>query len=131
MKNPRSIFFDLDGTLLDGSGLRQSIARTCARIADGRPDLDATVLVEANGNVWQSYWPEVEASWNLGGMSGASVSLEVWRSTLRACGCSDESVARLALETHLQHEREAHRLFDDVRDALERLRRARCRSRRG
>lgn len=125
MRTPRSVFFDLDGTLLDGSGLRESIARTCASIAARQPGLDAARLVEANGNTWRSYWPEVEAHWTLGALDGASVSLEVWRRTLRSCGCDDESLAKLALQTHLQHEREAHRLFDDVRDVLERLRRAR------
>jgi putative hydrolase of the HAD superfamily len=125
MRPGRAIFFDLDGTLLDGNGLRESIARTCTGIAAGQPGLDAARLVEANGKAWQSYWPEVEAKWMLGALDGASVSLEVWRRTLRACGCDDESVARLALQTHFQHERETHRLFDDVRDLIEGLRQAR------
>src|SRR5512134_1365165 len=98
----RAVFFDLDGTLLDGSGLRESIARTCAAIAERLPGVDAARLVEANGAAWRSYWPEAEAGFTLGTLDGASVSLEAWRRTLRACGCSDESVARLALATHLR-----------------------------
>jgi len=125
MKPARAVFFDLDETLLDGSGMRESIVRSCAKIAASRAGLDAARLVEANGNVWRSYWPEIEDKWTLGALDGASVSLEAWRRTLRACGCDDESVAMLALRTHLQHERESYRLFDDARDAITSLRRAR------
>ena len=118
----RAVFFDLDETLLDGSSLRESIARTCAAIAESHPGLDAARLLDANGEVWRSYWPEVESHWTVGTLDGASVSLEAWRRTLRACGCGDDSVARLALQTHGQYERESQRLFDDVHDVIETLR---------
>ena len=51
-------------------------------------------------------------------MSGAAVSLEAWRGTLLACGRDDESLVRLAGETHSQYARNALRLFDDVKELL-------------
>lgn len=124
MKPVQALFFDLDGTLLDGSRSQESIARTCERIAASQQGLDAARLVEANSEVWKSYWSEVEDQWTLGALDGASVSLEAWRRTLRACGCSVESVARLAFQIHQQLGREAHRLFDDVRELFASVRRA-------
>src|SRR5438876_2981524 len=100
MKAVQALFFDLDDTLLDGSGLQASIVQTCGKVAANQPGLDAARLVEANSKVWQGYWPEVEDKWTLGTLDGASLSLEAWRRTLRACGCNDESLARLALQTH-------------------------------
>ncbi len=125
MKPVRALFFDLDATLLDGSGLQESIVRTCGKIAASQPGLDAARLLEANSEVWQRYWPEVEDKWTLGALDGASVSLEAWRRTLWACGCNEEAMAQLASQTHGQLAREAHRLFDDVRELFTELRRAR------
>jgi len=116
MKPVQALFFDLDGTLLDGSGNQEAIQRTCREIASAQPGLDAARLLEANTEVWRRYWPEVEDNWTLGVLDGATVSLEAWRRTLSACGCNDESLARLARETHGQHRREAFRLFDDVQE---------------
>lgn len=97
MKSPQALFLDLDETLLDGSRFQESIIRTCDKIAISRPGLDAVRLVDANSKVWLGYWPEVEQKWTLGTLDGASVSFEVWRRTLQACGCNDEPMTRLAL----------------------------------
>jgi|SRR3990172_2563967 len=118
MKALKALFFDLDETLLDGRGKREAILRTCSKIAGSRPGLDATRLLQANTEVWQCYWPEVEDKWTLGTLEGKTVSLEAWRRTLRACGCQDEVVAQLARDTHWQNRRETLRLFDDVQDLL-------------
>ena len=125
MKPFQALSFDLDETLLDGSGLRDSIIRTCGTIAASHPKLGAARLVEANGEIWPGYWRTIEEKWTLGALDGASVSLGAWRLTLRACGCNDESIARLASETHLQLGREAHRLFDDVRELFASAKKAR------
>jgi putative hydrolase of the HAD superfamily len=114
----RALFFDLDETLLDGSGHQGAILRTCSRIASAQPGLDAHRLVEANGEVWQRYWPQVADKWTLGVLDGINVSLEDWRRTLRACGCNDDSMARLARETYSQYRRESLRLFDDVHELI-------------
>ena len=128
VKPPLAVSFDLDETLLDGSGLRESIIQACGEIAASHPALDPAQLVDANSHVWQQYWPEVEARWTLGSLTGASLSLEAWRRTLHACGCTDEAVAKFAAKIHGQLAREALRLFDDVRQFMEVLRRAQLRS---
>lgn len=110
----QAVFFDLNDTLLDGSGDQDAILRTCRSIASAQPGLDADQLLVANGEVWQRYWPEVADKWTLGVLDGESVSLEAWRRTLRICGCNDDSVARRARETYSQCHRESLRLFDDV-----------------
>jgi len=114
MKPLEALFLDLDGTLLDGSGYCESIVRTCGRIAADRPELDATRLVDANAAVWVSCWPGAQDKWMLGALDGACVSLEVWRRTLQACGCNDESAAQLAARIHRQPGSETYRLFFDV-----------------
>ena len=125
MKPVRALSFDLDETLLDGSSLQESIVRACETIAASQPELEAARLVEANGAIWQTYWPEVEDKWTLGLLDSESLSLEAWRRTLRACGCNDESIAGLAARTHRNLGREAHRLFDDVRELFTSLKTAR------
>ena len=80
--------------------------------------LDANKLLEANGKAWQSYWPQVEKKWTLGSLSGADLSLEVWRRTLLEFGRDDEHLARLALETHTQNRRKTLRLFDDAQETI-------------
>jgi HAD superfamily hydrolase (TIGR01549 family) len=114
---PQALFFDLDDTLLDNSGIPQSVARTCDSIA-GEFDLDAADLLQTNAEVWREYWPTVEESCWLGRIDGFAVSLEAWRRTLRKCGCSDERAVQLAFEQHQRFGREAHCLFDDARDLL-------------
>ncbi len=112
-----AVTFDLDDTLLDGAATREAIARTCDLIA-ATARLDAARLAETNRKVWQALWPEVEDSWTLGRMDGAAVTLEAWRRTLRTCGRDDESLAAFTTQIHLQHAREAMRLFDDVEELL-------------
>ncbi|MEX2246377.1 MAG: HAD family hydrolase [Dehalococcoidia bacterium] len=122
MKALQAVFFDLDQTLLDGSGSREAIRRTCTNIAASRSALSAAQLLEANTEVWQRYWPEVENKWTLGALDGRAMSLEAWRRTLRACGCDDESLALHARDMHWRNGREALRLFDDARELLTLLR---------
>ncbi len=116
MKPVKALFFDLNGTLLDGSGLQEAILRTCGEIAAARPGLDAVRLLEANSEVWRAYWPEAEERWTLGVLNGAAVSLEAWSRALRVCGCDDDSLARLARDTFWRHQRESIRLFDDAQE---------------
>jgi putative hydrolase of the HAD superfamily len=118
VKAPRALCFDLDGTLLDGSGNPDAIARACARIADATDGLTGPELHQANNDVWLAYWPEVEDDWTLGRVDSETLSTEAWRRSLRLCGCDDESVAGLAYHTFAEEMRTAMRLFDDVQDAL-------------
>ena len=115
--------FDLDGTLLDGSVLEGVFSSTCEFLAEGRPQLRAQVLAEANRRIWPEYWQEIEDKWMLGILDGTSVILELWRRTLLACNCKDESTVQLAASIFSKLDREACRLFDDVRDVVAALRR--------
>ena len=114
MTTIQAIFFDLDNTLLDGSRFHEAIHRTCNQIATVQPGLSAERLLEANSEIWQSYWPQVEPQWTIGTLDGKAVSREAWRQTLQACGCDDDSLRQLALAYHLQFGRETYQLFDDV-----------------
>ena len=117
-----ALSFDLDGTLLDGSPWREVIVRTCGEIAAAHPGVDAGRLVEANLEVWDRYFPQVEEQWTLGILDGRAVTLEGWRRTLRACGLDEDSSVLRAAETYLRKRRAALRLFDDVRAAMRAVR---------
>ena len=116
VRPPRALCLDLDDTLLDSGPQQEAIVRTCREVAAVHAELDGARLVEANGKVWESYWPEIGDRWTLGALDSASVSLEAWRRTLRTCGCTDEAAVHLATQTHARLEREAYRLFDDVHE---------------
>ena len=121
---PQALFLDLDGTLLDESRLQEAIVRTCERVAAVQPGLLASQLAEANAREWAAYWAEIEDAWTLGTLDGASVQLETWRRTLRACGCNDDSAARLAAQTFGDLCRESYALFNDVPELLKSAKRA-------
>jgi putative hydrolase of the HAD superfamily len=115
--------FDLDRTLLDGSGLQGVIVRTCELLAESQPSLNSQALAEGNGRIWPGYWQDIEEKWTLGSLDGASVILEAWRRTLKACDWNDESTAQLAARIHSKLGREAYRLFDDVHEVVRDLKR--------
>ncbi|GAA2750321.1 HAD family hydrolase [Amnibacterium kyonggiense] len=113
--------FDLDGTLLDGSGLPGAMRATCTALAAFLPGIDADALVRANTAAWERLWPEVEDDWMLGGRSGLDVGRDVWRAALEACGATgDDVVDRAVLEWDRQ-ERAALRLFPDAVPTLDGL----------
>jgi hypothetical protein len=76
---PLTPSFDLDGTLLDLSHIRQTVADTCRAIVDQQPSLDASHLAEAKSRVWESYFPQIKDDWALGLIDDATVRSEVWR----------------------------------------------------
>ena len=121
MQRIRAISFDLDGTLLDGSRLREAVAATCSAVAQRWPEVDASVLFMANQGVWSTYWPEVEQKWTLGELDGATISREAWHRALAQCGYLHKEAATFA--THqLDHERSRFFcLYEDVVDALQAL----------
>lgn len=119
---PAAVCFDLDGTLLDGSGLQVSIERTCEAIAERQPALTANRLLQANSAEWRRYWPEIERHWETGALSGAAIGLEAWRRTLKACGSDDQSLAEFAADLHDRLAAAEHRLFDDAAQAVSAVR---------
>ncbi len=66
MQPVRAVLFDLDGTLLDGSGFGETIEHTCMRLADACPGVTPERLLRTNSAVWNAYWPEVGDRWALG-----------------------------------------------------------------
>jgi putative hydrolase of the HAD superfamily len=118
---PPALFFDLNSTLLDNSGGRQALVRTCETVAESRPGLDAVSLLEANQREWSSYWPEVEDKWNLGEVTSDAISFEVWCRALASCGFADQSLARLTTDLNWRNFGEAQRLYDDVFALLDSL----------
>lgn len=125
MKRFQALSLDLDGTLLDGRHFQESIVGTCVKIAERQPELDMVELTEANARASRGYWPEIEGKWTLGALKGESVRTEMWRRTLRACGCFDESMVRFASGVHRDLERETYQLFEDARELAARVRDAR------
>lgn len=119
---PLAVSFDLDGTLLDGSHIRQTVADTCEAIIIRQPSLDAFRLAEANSRVWDAYFPQIEDDWALGRIDDATVRSEVWRGTLQACGSSDESLVEFARQTFTELEQRRHRLYDDAVPLISELR---------
>lgn len=118
LKNIEVVLFDLDDTLLDGESFVRSIVRTCERIAERVPDLDAKRLREANAAVFQDYWPQIAEPWTHGILSGRDVTRETWRRTLLACACADEELVQFAWQTHDQLATESYKLYDDAERVL-------------
>ena len=123
VKAPRAVLFDLNGTLVDERGLPAAVAGTCADLvaAGVLPGVSADALLAENRKAFAARWPAAEKPWTFGRVDGATLSLEIWREALDACGSTDASVARLAVETLKLRRREALRLYEDVEDCLETL----------
>lgn len=119
MRRPCALTLDLDDTLLDGAGLVESIVRVCEALCELHRGLDAAQLRAANAGAWTEYWTEVAEDWALGRLDSATFSLEGWRRTLLACGCTDETVVTTARDLHRTYARDAHRLYDDVQQLLD------------
>ena len=121
MHTIRGISFDLDSTLLDGSHAAHCIQETCQHLAAAHPEIDASKLLEANHEVWNAYWPEVQASWMIGHLDSSAMIQEIWRRALAACGHHDESLSREAESIQAKLWKEAHRAYDDVEPVLSAL----------
>jgi putative hydrolase of the HAD superfamily len=115
------VLFDLDGTVLDGSGLPEAMRATCEVLAADLPGVSADALVAANTAVWQRLWPSVEDDYMLGGRRGDDIGRDAWRATLDACGARDERLLDRAVSEWDRFERASFRLFPDVLPALDDL----------
>ena len=116
-----AVLFDLDGTLLDESGLPGAVRGAGEAIAAAE-GLRVDDLLDANTRVWEELWPDVHEEWMVGTIDAVEIGTEAWRRTLARCGVFDEAAVRLAVTTHERLERGAHRLFPDVLAVLETLR---------
>ena len=120
MTQPRALSFDLDDTLRDGRGAAEALRRTAEHLSvlSGVATND---LLAANASEWAGLWPEVEAAWELGEMSGEAVTTEAWRRTLAVCGVANPGLVRRATETHLAELLGSQRLYDDASGLLSQL----------
>lgn len=116
-----TVFFDLDGTLLDESGLPAAVRGACEAVA-ARAGPDVDDLLASNTRVWATLWPEVYEEWMVGAVDVGALGSEAWRQTLAGCGVYDEDAVRLAVTTHEQLERRAHRVYPDALTVLDALR---------
>lgn len=116
-----AVCLDLDGTLLEGTSMRECVRLSCVELAARRPELHSAQLVEANAREWPPYWQEIEEAWFAGQLSGQALRSEAWRRTLAACGCTSEAVIELAVEVQTGIETDSYRLFDDVAGLLDLL----------
>lgn len=123
-KTPLGLSLDLDDTLLDSSGLPESVARACRAVAQRFPHIDPQQLQRENDRAWRTYWPQVERACWLGQAGGYDISREVWRRALHALGCDDEAAVTEAFETLGRYGREASRLYSDVPRLLTATKRA-------
>ena len=121
MNPPQALLFDLDGTLLDGSGNAEAVARTCERIAADNEGLDASQLKKADAEAFAELWPTMEQDWMLGRLGDRGVGPEIWRQALATCGFNDEALVEKAAATHWQLQLEALRLYQDAIEILARL----------
>lgn len=119
-----AVLLDLDGTLLDGSGLPAAMRTTGERLALLTPGLDPERFVEAHTAAWQELWPEVEDEWMLGHRAGRSIERRAWAAALHRCGLDDPRLVDAAETLHREAARAAHRAFPDVEVALQELREA-------
>ena len=125
MKPIRALLLDLDGTLLDGRLHSQSIVGTCEKLSLIRPGLNSKQLHAANSEVFSRYGAERVDAWELGRLSGAELSHEIWRRALLVCGFEDNSLVQVAVQTHLELARDTYQPFDDVKDLIDAVSKAR------
>ncbi|MCB1691162.1 MAG: HAD family hydrolase [Pseudomonadales bacterium] len=114
-----ALLFDLDQTLLYSEDFPASITRTCKALASKGAGLDPEAVAHANARIWEEFGTLQMDDWMLGKVSGKDLNVELWRRTLAACGCYDESLVEFASNTHIPLTWEEYRLFDDVHAVVE------------
>jgi putative hydrolase of the HAD superfamily len=119
-----AVLLDLDGTLLDGSGLPAALRTTGERLARLAPGLDPDRFVAAHTAVWQELWPEVEDEWMLGHGAAAGIERRAWAGALTRCGFDDPALVDAAESIHPESVQAAHRAYPEVPAALADLRAA-------
>ena len=123
MMGLKLICFDLDGTLLHGRNLAQTIVTTCERVAYDFPQYDAQKLLEANRAIWPDFWAETAEAWTMGQMTGREHSLLAWRRTFAEYGGDVfDDVVAFASAVQLAEYHATHQLYGDVMPTLYRLR---------
>lgn len=122
----RAIFFDLDGTLVDGSATwRAAVTETVHVILENCIEIDPGALEDAYYEVASQVWESVRTAsppaW--GSMEAEAIVSEVWTKALRRVGqSSEEIVAQAATAYYTALRRLGAPPYDDVLDCLTCLR---------
>ena len=116
------MLFDLDGTIVDDSGLPGALRTACERTAAMVPAVSADALAAANDAEWGELWPQVEDEYMLGLDAASTIVVDAWRGTLARCGVQDAAVLDAAVTAWNEEERRALRPHPDALEALETLR---------
>jgi putative hydrolase of the HAD superfamily len=119
LRVPAAIVLDLDGTVLDNSGLADAAAQACALVSGTLGRVDMERLLSANTEAWAQVWDEVENACWLGHMDGYAASREAWRRSLEACGCNDASALEFAFSQYRCLAQATFRLYSDVQGFLD------------
>ena len=118
LRAPAAVLLDLDGTVLDNSGLADAAAQACALVSGALGGVDPERLLAANTEAWAQVWHEVEDACWLGQMDGYAASREAWRRALEACGCNGAPAVELAFSQYRRLARGSFRLYPDVQGFL-------------
>lgn len=123
---PGAIFFDLDGTLVDGrvawrAAVNETVRVTCAEY----PEIDPGVLEAAYNDAAKAAWELVKTpsppAW--GSMEAESVVVHVWSTALRHTSVRGEDAVTRAVTTYYANlQRLGATIYDDVAECLTRLR---------
>ena len=122
----RAIFFDLDGTLVDGSVTwRRSVSETIRAVTERNVGVDLGELESAYYAVAAQVWDTVKdgspPSW--GSMEAESVVRQVWGRALGCLGVVDEEIVRQAAEAYYAALRNMGApAYGDVVECLQHLR---------
>jgi len=99
----RAVFFDLDGTLVDGGVTwRTAVTETVHVILEGCPEIDPDALENAYYEVASQAWESVKTAsppaW--GSMEAKAVVCEVWTKTLQRVDRGSEEIAAQAVTAY-------------------------------
>lgn len=127
---PHAIFFDLDGTLVEGGVTwRAAVSETVRVTAEARseihPDALEAAYYEAAKEAWESVKTPAPPAW--GSMETESVVRDVWATALERAGATGGDIVARAVTTYCASlQRLGAPAYDDVAECLCRLRN-RCR----
>lgn len=122
LPRPRVVTFDFDGTLLDTAGFVPQVITQVCRAAADLLRLDVALVRAANAEEWAAFWPTAEPAWAAGSLTGRDMIEEVWRRSLRRCGCQDGDILRSVIEVQSALNTTSAWLFPEAQGVVASLR---------
>lgn len=125
-KSVRTIFFDLDETLLDDDQcMREAVTRTCSTLSKRYPQIDLIQLEATYLNISNEWWTNsgsVPRASGSGSSSGRDIRIEVWGKAIASCGLQHENLAIEAADLYSKERRATYKSFPEAYDVLSNLR---------